>query len=169
MIYNMTIVGPQQNYSEGEGKADHGLMLRRGTAGRLHNFIVIGYGRDAINMRDSATINQANAGNLVFDNAILYNNGVFGADGVGNYGNTDTQNWIQSKSQKVLTGVDPRLMDPYNRLTPDFRPGYLSPAMRIDVVKRPPDDGFFTPVDFVGGMGPDNNWLAGGWVYITPN
>jgi hypothetical protein len=169
LIYNMTIVGPQQNYSEGEGKADHGLMLRRGTAGRLHNFIVIGYGRDAINMRDSATINQANAGNLVFDNAILYNNGVFGADGVGDFGNTDTQNWIQSKSQKVLTGIDPRLIDPYNRLTPDYRPGYLSPAMRIDVVKRPPDDGFFTPVDFVGGMGPDNNWLAGGWVHITPN
>jgi hypothetical protein len=122
MIYNMTIVGPQQNYAEGEGKADHGLMLRRGTAGKLYNFIVIGYGRDAINMRDSATIAQTNSGGLSFDNAILYNNGIFGADGVGTFGNTDTQNWIQTKSAKVLTDTNPKLIDPYNELTPDYRP-----------------------------------------------
>ena len=165
-IYNMTIVGPRQNYSEGEGKADHGLMLRRGTAGDLHNFIVIGYGRDGINMIDDATIAQANSGNLVFDNAILYENGVWGADGVGNFGNADTAAWIASKSTKVLQ-TDPMLMDPYNRYSPDYRPGYMSPALRIDVVKTPPDDGFFTPVDFIGGMGPNYNWLAGGWAYIS--
>jgi len=168
MIYNMTIVGPQQNYAEGEGKADHGLMLRRGTAGKLFNFIVIGYGRDAIKIDGDPTKAQASAGNLKFDNAILYNNGVFGADGVGPFADTDTQNLIQTYSTKVLTDVDPKLIDPYNTLTPDYRPGYLSPAMRIDVVKHPPDDGFFSPVEFIGGMGPDNNWLAGGWVYVTP-
>lgn len=168
-IYNMTIIGPEQNYSEGEGKADHGLMLRRGTAGTLRNFIVMGYGRDAINMIDDATIAQANAGTLSFDNAILYNNGVFGADGVGTFGNANTQSWIQSKSKIVLTDTDPMLVDPYNERTPDYRPGYMSPATRIDVVQHPPDDGFFSPVDFIGGMGPDNNWLAGGWVYVTPN
>lgn len=166
-IYNMTIVGPQQNYAEAEGKADHGLMLRRGTAGQLHNFIVIGYGRDAINMKDTATIGQSNSGNLTFDNAILYNNGVFGADGVGAFGNTDTKTWIESKSKKVLTTVDPRLVDPYHRYTPDYRPGTQSPALRIDVVKTPPDDGFFQHVDFIGGVGPDYNWLAGGWAHIT--
>jgi hypothetical protein len=168
-IYNMTIVGPQQNYAEAEGKADHGLMLRRGTAGKLYNFIVIGYGRDAINMKDAATIAQTNSGALVFDNAILYNNGVFGADGMGTFGNADTQTWIESKSAKVLTTVDPRLVDPYNELTPDYRPGYQSPALRIDVVRHPPDDGFFSPVEFIGGMGPDHNWLAGGWVYESHN
>ncbi len=165
-IYNMTIVGPRQNYSEGEGKADHGLMLRRGTGGKLYNFIVIGYGRDGINMRDDATIAQANNGGLVFDNSILYENGVWGPDGVGNYGNADTENWIKSKSTKVLE-VSPMLVDPYHRLTPDYRPGFMSPAMRIDVIKTPPDDGFFTRVDFIGGMGPDRNWLAGGWAYIS--
>jgi hypothetical protein len=168
MIYNMTIVGPQQNYAEGEGVADHGLMLRRGTAGKFYNFIVIGYGRDAINIKDDATIAQANAGNLVFDHAILYNNGIFGADGVGTFGNTDTENWITARSNKVLTEMDPRLVDPYNELTPDYSPGYMSPALRIDVVKAPPDDGFFSPVTFIGGMSPYHNWLAGGWVYVTP-
>jgi hypothetical protein len=167
-IYNMTIVGPQQNYAEGEGRADHGLMLRRGTGGQLYNFIVVGYGRDAINMRDTATVNQANGGGLVFDNAILFNNGSFGADGVGTFGSPETQTWIQAKSRKVLTD-DPKLVDPYNRLTPDYSPGYLSPALRIDVVKNPPDDGFFKQVDYIGGIGPGNNWLDGGWVYISEN
>ncbi len=167
-IYNMTIVGPQQNYAEGEGKADHGLMLRRGTAGKLYNFIVVGYGRDAINMRDAATITQAGNGNLVFDNAILFNNGVFGADGAGTFGNADTQNWIQSKSRMVLQ-IDPKLVDPYHRLTADYMPGVYSPALRIDVVKSPPDDGFFERVDFIGGIGPNNNWLQGGWVSISVN
>ena len=165
-IYNMTIVGPRRNYSEGEGKADHGLMLRRGTAGKFYNFIVTGYGRDAINLRDDATIAQATAGNLVFDHAILHDNGVFGADGVGTYGNTDTRNWITSKSKKVVE-TDPLLVDAFHRLTPDFRPGYLSPVHRIDMVKQPPDDGFFSRVDFIGGISPDHNWLAGGLAYIT--
>jgi len=165
-IYNMTIVGPRQNYSEGEGKADHGLMLRRGTAGTLHNFVVIGYGRDAINIRDAATVTQAASGKLVFDHAILFDNGVFGPDGVGNFGNSDTRNWITSRSTKVLE-QDPKLVDPYHRLTPDYRPAGLSPATRIDVVKLPPDDGFFTRVDFIGGIGPDYNWLAGGWAYVS--
>lgn len=166
-IYNMTIVGPQQNYAEAEGKADHGILLRRGTAGQLHNFIVIGYGRDAIQIKDTATISQSNAGALIFDNAILYNNGVFGSDGAGTFGNSDTKTWIESKSKKVLTASDPRLVDPYHRYTPDYRPGTQSPALRIDMVKTPPDDGFFQHVDFIGGVGPDYNWLTGGWAHVT--
>jgi hypothetical protein len=165
-IYNMTILGPQQDFSEGEGKADHGLMLRRGTGGNLRNFIVMGYGRDAINMIDSATIAQANSGGLVFDNAILYNNGVFGANGQGTYGNADTKAWLEAKSTKIIQS-DPMLIDPYHRLTPNYMPGMRSPATRIDVVVQPPDDGFFTPVNHIGGIGPGNNWLAGSWVYIS--
>jgi hypothetical protein len=165
-IYNMTIVGPRQNYAEAEGRADHGLILRRGTAGKLYNFIVTGYGRDALVIRDTATYTQANSDNLVFDNAILYENGVFGADGAGTYGSTETQSWIGTRSQKILTS-NPLLVDPQNTYTPDYRPGYMSPAYRIDVVKSPPDDGFFSPVNFIGGIGPDHNWMTGGWVYIT--
>lgn len=166
-IYNMTILGPRQNYSEGEGKADHGLMLRRGTGGNFHNFIVTGYGRDAINIRDQATIDQGSTGGLVFDNAILFENGVFGPDGAGSFGNAETQNMILNHSMNVYTDVDPMLVDPFNHLTPDYRPGYMSPALKIELVKTPPDDGFFTPVDFIGGIGPSHNWLEGGWAYIT--
>jgi hypothetical protein len=167
-IYNMTIVGPRQDWGEAEGQADHGLMLRRGTAGKLYNFVVIGYGRDGINMIDAATIAQANAGNLVFDNAILFDNGVFGSSGQGNFGNANTRTWIQSKSRKVLE-VDPLLVDPYHRLTPNYMPGRLSPATRIDVAQAPPGDDFFQNVNFIGGIGPDHNWLAGGWAYVSEN
>jgi hypothetical protein len=168
-IYNMTIVGPRVDTGESEGVPDHGLMLRRGTSGNLHNFIVIGYGRDAINITDDATFAH---GGLVFDNAILYNNGVFGPNGSpiggGAFGNQKTKDYIDTHSKKVLIDTDPKLIDPYNELTPNYMPGYLSPAMRIDVVKVPPDDGFFEHVDFIGGIGPDYDWMAGGWIYVSP-
>jgi hypothetical protein len=165
----MTIIGPRQDYPSAEGNADFGLRLRRGTAGKLYNFIVTGYGLTGLALNDTATVDQANAGNLLFDNAIVFENGVFGPNGVGPFGNQDTTNWINAKSKKVFTDLNPRLVDPHNEVTPDFRPGYLSPALRIDVAKVPPDDGFFEPVNFVGGMSPYYNWLAGGWVYITSN
>ena len=174
-IYNMTIIGPQQNYGDGEGKADHGIRFRRGTAGQLFNFIIIGYGQDAIRMdEDVSTPAQANSGELDFNNAILFNNGVFGADGKGCYNNTTTANWMATKDKVFCTNpgddvvMNPRLVDPYNEITPDYRPGYMSPALRIDIVKQPPDDGFFEPVHFIGGMSPNYNWLAGGWTYVTP-
>jgi len=171
-IYNMTIIGPQQDYSQDEGNADHGLRLRRGTAGKLFNFIVMGYGLSAITVNDSATENQANAGNLDFDHSILWNNALFGDNGEGNasrpFGNEFTKNWLDVPTKKVFTDLDPRLVDPYNEITPDYSPGYKSPALRIDVVKVPPDDGFFEHVDFIGGMSPFYNWLEGGWAYVTP-
>jgi hypothetical protein len=167
-IYNMTIVGPQQDYDEGEGKADHGLMLRRGTAPQLFNFIVIGYGRDGLNLKDSATFAQANAGNLIFDYSFLFNNGVFGANGVGNFGNTETETWARANAKRLLE-IDPMLRDPYHRLTPDYMPKMGSPATGVQNFIQPPDDGFFMPVSCAGGVCPDYNWLAGGWVYISVN
>ena len=43
------------------------------------------------------------------------------------------------------------LRAPYNQTSPDFTPEANSP----------PDDGFFTPVNFIGGVDPANNWLKG--------
>ena len=118
-----------------------------------------------------ATIAQANSGGLVFDNAILYNNGVFGPDGVGNYGNAETQAVIQAKS-KVIIETDPMLIDPYHRLTPNYMPGLMSPATRIGVVANPPDDGFFQRVDFIGNPDavedpPDDKLLSNPDIHIT--
>ena len=58
--------------------------------------------------------------------------------------------------------VDPMLMAPYSQSTPDFTPESNSPAVDGTVpVSSPPDDGFFTSVNFIGGVDPLRNWLAG--------
>ena len=34
---------------------------------------------------------------------------------------------------------------------------------------QPPDDGFFEQVDFIGGVGPGNNWVLSGWANFSDN
>ena len=58
--------------------------------------------------------------------------------------------------------VNPLLGAPFNLAAPDFRPAAGSPAVNGTVtVSSPPSDGFFTSVDFIGGVDPDNDWTAG--------
>jgi hypothetical protein len=71
------------------------------------------------------------------------------------------------------------LRDPFDQVSPDYRPASDSPAMTGEVaVSLPPNDGFFEPARFLGGISserdpnPDapylGNWLAG-WTNFSPN
>jgi Protein of unknown function (DUF3237) len=68
--------------------------------------------------------------------------------------------------------LDPGLRDPYDIVTPDFRPGPDANATNgVVPFVLPPNDGFFEPARFIGAMGqaeeadPDEpflgNWVAG--------
>ena len=162
-IYNATFIGHDNSTSvNAYGK---GLQLRRGTAGILHNFIVMGFNQGGVDLNDASTQAQADAGNLVFDNNIFYNNTLSGVDYefYPNTANVKTTTFMTSTMQHNLV-ADPKLGDAFNLTNPDFRPGTGSPAINGTVpVATPPTDGFFTAVNYIGAVDPNNDWTRQPW------
>ena len=65
--------------------------------------------------------------------------------------------------------ADAKLRNPFAQSGPDFRPAADSPAVNGAIpVASPSGDGFFEPVNFIGGMGPNDNWTAG-WTTTAQN
>jgi hypothetical protein len=52
---------------------------------------------------------------------------------------------------------------------PDLTPLSGSPALDADFVGNPPDDGFLQTVDYIGAVGPGDNWLLTGWANFSDN
>ncbi len=163
-IYNVTLVGDPNG-----PESDTGLLLREGTAATLRNFIVIGFNKGGLDIDTGSSIQLANSGELSVQNTIFYNNKVDGAaEGEKVPGNFEVDSddieeaaWARMPSFNNAE-IDPMLMAPYSTSTPDFTPATTSPAVDGTVpVASPPDDGFFTPVNFIGGVDPLRNWLAG--------
>jgi hypothetical protein len=83
---NLTLVGGENQPGANDG-SDAGIMLRRGTRGQIANVIVTGYGDAGVELRDTATSQQACVdanddgtpealtGNLFVRNSVFFNNG----------------------------------------------------------------------------------------------
>lgn len=148
-MYNVTLIGDPR---PGPGSTQ-GILLRRGTAATLRNFIVVGFKQAGLEIRDQATFHQMTQGSLSLGSFIFFNN------------NPNVAPEIQS----VIGGfanmleTDPHLVDPFNLQNPDFRPRVGSPARDESLVAAPPEDGFFEPVRFIGGVDPFNDWTKQGW------
>ena len=156
-IWNMTIVGTGSSEQEG-------LRLRRGTAGMINNAIVTNYGGSkCIRVDGSATIVQANEGNLVVQDSIVSDCGTtfeFTPDD-GDTTTTFTGDWDAIND----TTSNPFLADPTNLSAPDFTPNGLSAAKTGAV----PGAGFDAAADFVGAVEPGCwNWTAGWTAYPAP-
>jgi hypothetical protein len=185
-IYNVTAIG-----GAGRGsRSDQGVLLREGTGGKLHNFIVWGFHEWGLNVDDEATFNQANgtSPNLTFANSIVHGNGtdywftdtcVPGSDPRSCWENVavdpdsganwqGTDEWF-ANDMSMNRDVFPELASPAYVLVPDVSPLTGSPALMTDYVQSPPDDGFFSPVDFIGGVSPGSNWTHDGWTIWSKN
>ena len=162
-IYNATFIGHDNATSvNAYGK---GLQLRRGTAGKLRNFIVMGFNQGGVDLNDASTQAQADAGNLVFDNNIFYNNTLSSA-AYNFYPDTATVKTTTFMTSTMQHNVvaDPLLGAAFNLTSPDFRPGTGSPAINGTVpVATPPSDGFFTAVNYIGAVDPNNDWTRQPW------
>ncbi len=166
-IYNVSLIGDPDN--EQGGESDDGMLLRRGTAATIRNGIVTGFKENGLNIDDSVTFTLAGNGGLSLANFIFFGNNPNFA--------SDTQAVAATFSNIAIT--DPMLRDPYDQVSPDFRPVSDSPAVNGEIaVSLPPNDGFFEPARFLGGISsnkdpdPDapylGNWLAG-WTNFSPN
>ena len=152
-IYNATLVGDPR---PGVGGSS-GIVLRRGTAGMLRNFIVTGFKREGIAIQGDVSLQRADTGELSVANSIFFDNGSPFASGA----TSDRLSQVASIQQ-----VDPELRDPFTQGNPDLRPRDGSPALDVSLVAAPPNDGFFEPVNFIGGVNPNNDWTKGKWIQV---
>lgn len=155
-LYNFTLIGdPRPGLGSKRGP---GIDLRRGTAGDIRNFIVMGYPSAGLEIEGEVSRFRAQNGELTVDNSIFWDNNPVVAD-------DDTLGLL---GEHILV-VNPLLVDPFNLDNPDFSPAAGSPARNAGLVAQPPDDGFFEPVNFIGGVDPENNWTSADWIRINRN
>jgi len=166
-IYNVTLIG-DPDFEQGS-ESDDGMLLRRGTAATIKNGIVTGFKENGLNIDDSVTFTLASNGGLSLENMIFFGNNPNFA--------SDTQAAAANFRNIVIT--DPMLRDPFDQVSPDYRPTSESPAVTGEIaVSLPPNDGFFEPARFLGGISSEKdanadapylgNWLAG-WTNFSPN
>ncbi|MGZ8866926.1 MAG: hypothetical protein ACXW2P_01185 [Thermoanaerobaculia bacterium] len=168
LIYNVTAVR-ENNPQFG----NYGGVLRRGASPKFYNAIVTNSRHAPLTIRDTATFDNANSGGLVFDSSIL-----FGDFADARYPSSSDRA-SQSRDFLFTTMKRNRNTDPMlalgSRLTavtslmPDVAPLPGSPALNINYVSQPPDNGFFEQVDFIGGVGPGRNWVLEGWANFSDN
>ena len=162
-VYNVTAV------REGSDTGFYGGRIRRNSAGQWHNVIVAGSKNAPLYLDGSATQSNAANGSLVFDHSILfgdftkYPSGVNGAPTIEHLFTTWKNN--RNVDPKLAIG-EPTLL---KTLMPDLMPLEGSPALDADFAGNPPDDGFLVPVDYLGAVGPGDNWLLTGWATFSDN
>lgn len=159
VIYNVTLVGNGPGGTGGEESKD-GLRLRRGTAGKIYNAAVIGFGNVGLDIDNNETLDNG----LELRNSILAENKASFSDdddGIDEEAFFNTEGWANRVETNAM------LADPYNRDAPDFTPQPGSPL--LEGAATPPADDFFTATDFIGAADPDGPkwWL--GWTSFARN
>ena len=156
LIYNVTLVGKGLDGVGGtDGESVDGLRLRRGTGGDIFNAIVVGFGKSGIDIDNEETV-----GRLSVQNSIIARNAVdVGTDSDG------FQDLIYAEEWNNVIGVDPEMVSPFNRDSPDFR------TSQVLVGATPPNDGFFdVNATFIGAVDPSQTtqWFEG-WTTFSKN
>ncbi len=158
-IYNFTLIG-----APGSEKSDIGILLREGTKASIYNGIVMGFQESGLDVDHQATFDNEAAGELIVDNCIFYDNKPENFKDDDDKGLTFNETDF-GKSRNNLEASQSPVADPYNLVSPDFRS--QSPALSHPA-KTPPIDGFFEPVNFIGGVDPNNDWTIG-WTISDRN
>jgi len=167
-ISNFTLIGAD---SPANGEvSNEAMLIRAGTAGTFVNGIITGFQQDdAIDIDETSTVAQANAGNIVLDSLFLTDNpngaldtadddgsdvalaNVFAA-GVNNV-DGDTSDPVQASTLTVATNP------------PAFDPGVNE--MTITATDPADLNVFFESVDYIGAVeNSDDNWFVG-WTLLV--
>ena len=159
-IYNVTLIGKGDAGVAGE--STKGMVLRRGTAGRIANAIVMGFGTSGLDIDNAETYARVESGDFEIRSFIVWGNAVaFDGD-------SDDEETVFNTEAWGNRLVDPALTAPYNRTSPDFRPAADSPAT-TGFTAVPSGDSFFTAVDFIGAVGPGADEWYKGWTTFAQN
>ena len=151
-IYNVTLVG-KENGTGSAGESTKGILFRRGTAGEVYNVVVLGFEK-GIDIDNAQTVGRVELRNSYF----------YGMPTVfdGDDDNIDEAAIVQQVAWNNTIGMNPDLVAPFNRTSPDFRPNTGSPL--LSGYATPPSDGFFEAVDYIGAVSPTGTPWYDGWI-----
>lgn len=165
-IYNVTIIGKGPGGNTATTVSPAGIQLRRGTAGKIYNGIVLGF-QNGLDIDDPATVDRCQAGLLVLSNTIFGDipGQMFDPDADSFEQTCASQaGWtaLQSVSGQVLTA-------PYDLNNPNFQPVTGSPALTAPVASPPSGDAFFSSVNYLGAVAATGTPWYQGWITTAQN
>ena len=159
-IYNVTLVGNGPGGDGGEKSTD-GLRLRRGTAGKIYNAVVIGFGQVGLDIDNDQTVEGDPVeirNSVLAENKAPYSDDDDEIDEMAYFHNAEWGN--RALDNAMLTA-------PYDRDAPDFTP--MSDSPLLTGAATPPDDGFFTVTDYIGAASPSGDKWWMGWTSFARN
>lgn len=157
VLSNITLIGSPDSVFSGNG-----VWLREATGGHLSNMAVLGFATACMDMDDPATFSSAVSngeltGSLTLERTYL-DCAVNLVDEPSEAGFAATLPEFFNVLNEGNRLADPLLTDPFNLEQPGFLPQPDSPLLGSGAA---PSDSFFDPVNFIGGIGPDDNWIEG--------
>jgi hypothetical protein len=175
-LYNLTLIG-DPDFELGD-ESDLGILLREGTAAQIYNAIVMGFKEAGLEIDHGSTYNQAQAGTLIVNNSVFWQNNPNFSTTL-DEGAPFTPEHFATQMMCCNTVIDPMLRQPFDTISPDFRPVPNAPVANGELaVAIPPNNGFFDVALFVGAMGAAKdfdfdapylgNWVQG-WTNFSPN
>lgn len=153
-LANVTLVG-----SADSDFSDVGMLLREGTGAELASFVVTGFGEACLDIDHDETFANAVDGDGALTGGLLLTSSLL--DCATPYVVDDGEPLALDAFVALNEDVelaDPGLEAPFSEDAPDFRPASGSAAASGGVT---PDDAFFEPVGFRGGVDPAADWTAG--------
>lgn len=133
------------------------ILLRRGTAGDLGNFLIKSNGQMCLDLADSVTWGLADNQELYLHHSAVYSESCFADDDLEGLGKMESTWWSNCVGNQVIS--DPMLTNPDSEEAPSFLPLAGSPVFS-GATTPPAKDAFFESVTFIGAMG-DVDWTAG--------
>ncbi len=167
-MYNVTMLG-----ASAPQKVQRAMNLRRGTAGSFHNFIVTGHTNEFLDIRDEATVDLANSGDIRFSNSFIFNIGLDGkspfSDEKDDDGGFSERDFMRAQ-KAVSLDVNPLLVSTQNQLSFNIIPRDNSPANGL-LTSFPRDNFWDVTANYAGAVKPsarNENWLSG-WTQYPEN
>ena len=159
-VWNATFIGSNGAATDPQGA----FHLRRGTAGKINNAIVMGFPKFAADIDGTSSVNQFGATSLSIKNvyfmkaASALSNWPAGFDGAnaGNDGGFDEATMIGGDATNRID-VNPMLVEPFNVTVPNWAPAAGSPVL---AGCGTPPAGLDQTATFCGAIGA-TDWTAG--------
>lgn len=165
-IYNVSLIG---GFSE--NKAQRAMLLRRGTGGHFNNMLLTGFSKEAIDIRDAATVANIESQQLSFNGVLLFDIGEGGRAFFNNeQGDNDDDAGFSERdyftgNETIKLDVNPGFgLEVRDQFDPKFSPQGNSVAALFAVT--PPQDEFWDDgALYLGAVPPKakSTWLDG-WV-----
>lgn len=167
-IYNFTLVGKGPAGNAASTVSPDALHLRRGTAGKVYNGVVVGWA-NGLDIDDQDTVNRCQEGMMTVSNVLFTDiSGELYEPEVSKPDEFEAACLGQPATHQLSSVAGPLLVAPYERATPNFQPVAGSAVLTAQVA-APPTDGFFSPVNYLGAVAPTGTPWYTGWTTFAAN